>query len=92
MNSSNDFHVVVNEKVEHSNDGANEKPVFKSEDEPQSAKRKVDDTIKFVTSENDHEYIFHIEQSGRKRAYDMNREHLIAFVINTIRTFLVYTI
>lgn len=59
----------VIERAEPSNGNADSKQVlFKSEDEPQASKRKYDDTVKFVSTDNDHEneYVFHIEQSGRK--------------------------
>lgn len=56
----------VIEKAEPTNDSVDTRQMVKSEDEPWPSKRKTDDTVKFIASEPENEYIFHIEQSGRK--------------------------
>lgn len=55
----------VIEKTDQTGDNADSNQLVKSEDEPNFPKRKADDTVKFVSSANESEYIFHITQTGK---------------------------
>lgn len=61
----------VIDKTEQLNDNAETQTMIKSEDESYPAKRKMSDTVKFVTGETEKEYIFHIEQSGDRAKNEM---------------------